>query len=269
MNADFRVIAARPAVDERLMGRCIVQIYEVQSPQEAEAVVALGVDRVGSVVLSAAGWKQPEVKETIARVRACGAWSSLIPLYSDLDAVARTLDYYRPNIVHFCDAIPVGGGCGHLIEFQFRVKERFPEITVMRSIPIGTSDHAQGIPSLDWARRLEPATDVFLTDTLLVGPDAGGKVEQPVKGFVGITGRTCDWEIAAHLVQQSRNPVILAGGISPQNAAEAVVRLRPAGIDSCTLTNAQDADGRPIRFKKDLQKVKALVEAVRRAEIMS
>ena len=41
---------------------------------------------------------------------------------------------------------------------------------------------------------------------------------------------------------------------------------RPAGIDSCTLTNACDADGRPIRFRKDLGKVKHLVEAVRRAE---
>jgi len=251
------------------MAGCIVQIYEVQLPDEAEAVVALGVDRVGSVVLSATGWKQPELKETIARVQACGARSSLIPLFRDHDAFARTLDSYRPDIVHFCDTLPSGGGCGHLIEFQFRVKERFPEIAVMRSIPIGPCDRAQGVPSLDWGRQLEAATDVFLTDTLLVEPDAVGDVEQPVEGFVGITGRTCDWEIAAHLVRQSGIPVILAGGISPGNAAEAVAHVRPAGIDSCTQTNALNADGRPIRFKKDLQKVKALVEAVRQAEIMS
>ena len=37
--------------------------------------------------------------------------------------------------------------------------------------------------------------------------------EQPVKGFVGITGKTCDWDIAADLVKKSRIPVILAGGI--------------------------------------------------------
>ena len=41
---------------------------------------------------------------------------------------------------------------------------------------------------------------------------------------------------------------------------------RPAGIDSCTLTNACDAAGRPIRFRKDLGKVKHLVEVVRLAE---
>jgi phosphoribosylanthranilate isomerase len=72
--------------------------------------------------------------------------------------------------------------------------------------------------------------------------------------------------MAGQLVRQSKIPVILAGGISPENAAEAITRTRPAGIDSCTQTNARDAEGRPIRFRKDLKKVQALVAAVRRAE---
>ena len=89
---------------------------------------------------------------------------------------------------------------------------------------------------------------------------------QPVSGFVGITGRTCDWEVAAKLVAASSIPVILAGGISPENVAEALQRVRPAGIDSCTGTNARDGNGEPIRFKKDLASVKRLVETVRRFE---
>jgi len=246
------------------MPACLVQIYEIQTPQEAEAVVALGVDRVGSVLPSEADRGQAELRDTIATVRACGARSSLIPLFRDEAAVARALDYYRPDVVHFCDALSGEGRIAELIEFQFRVKERFPEIGVMRSIPIAPGG-AHRLPSLAWARELEPATDVFLTDTLLVEDGA----EQPVEGFVGITGRTCDWALAGDLVRQSRIPVILAGGISPLNAAEAVARVRPAGVDSCTLTNAVDAAGRPIRFRKDLLKVKTLVEAVRRAEITS
>lgn len=250
------------------MNRCSVQIYEIQTAGEAEAVVALGVDRVGSVVLSAADWKQPELKGTIAHVRACGARSSLIPLYRDEDAIARTLDYHQPDIVHFCDTLD-DEVCAQLIELQFRVKQRFPEIAIMRSIPIGAAGNADQVPSLEWARRLEPATDEFLTDTLLLGAGEAGQADQPVGGFVGITGLTCDWDVARRLVQQSRIPVILAGGISPLNAGEAVTRVRPAGVDSCTLTNTLDADGRPIRFQKDLQKVNALVAAVRRAEITS
>jgi phosphoribosylanthranilate isomerase len=60
--------------------------------------------------------------------------------------------------------------------------------------------------------------------------------------------------------------VILAGGISPDNAAAAIKEVRPYGIDSCTLTNAVDASGRAVRFKKDYRKVEQLVAAVRRVE---
>ncbi|MEX1326751.1 MAG: hypothetical protein AB1Z29_08115, partial [Desulfobacterales bacterium] len=89
---------------------------------------------------------------------------------------------------------------------------------------------------------------------------------QPVPGFVGITGQQCDWETAANLVMSCRVPVILAGGISPDNVAEGIRRVRPAGVDSCTRTNALDKKGVPIRFKKDLQQVRRLVSAVRETE---
>ena len=58
----------------------------------------------------------------------------------------------------------------------------------------------------------------------------------------------------------------MAGGISPENVAEGIRRVKPAGVDSCTRTNALDKNGVPIRFKKDLQRVKRLVHAVREAE---
>jgi phosphoribosylanthranilate isomerase len=62
-----------------------------------------------------------------------------------------------------------------------------------------------------------PVSDYFLTDTLLT--DGSGAADQPVDGFVGITGTTCDWKIAAELVRISPMPVILAGGISPENVS--------------------------------------------------
>ncbi|MCP4669594.1 MAG: hypothetical protein GY849_24940, partial [Deltaproteobacteria bacterium] len=65
---------------------------------------------------------------------------------------------------------------------------------------------------------------------------------------------------------QSHIPVILAGGLSPENVFKAVMKTWPEGADSCTLTNQVDAAGRPVRFKKDFQKVKRFVEEVGRAE---
>jgi phosphoribosylanthranilate isomerase len=252
------------------LSQLIIQIYEIQNPEEAEAVVAAGADHVGSVLLSQAEWKIAELKDTVDRVRRCGAKSSLIPLFRDESCLVRALDHYRPEIVHFCDALPLSPleskTCQQLIELQIRVKEHFPELAVMRSIPIAPEGLADQVPTLELGQVFEPFTDYFLTDTLLLG-NAGSSMElQPVDGFVGITGRPCDWEMAGRLVRQSKIPVILAGGISADNATEAIARVRPAGIDSCTLTNARDAQDRPVRFQKDLDKVRALVAAARRAE---
>ncbi len=60
--------------------------------------------------------------------------------------------------------------------------------------------------------------------------------------------------------------MILAGGLSEQNVFEAIVRLKPAGVDSCTKTNALDRKGCPVRFKKDMKKVSRFVEEVQRAD---
>ena len=103
-----------------------------------------------------------------------------------------------------------------------------------------------------------------MTDTLRGYAEKG--VDQPVVGYVGITGEVCDWELARALVEASPIPVILAGGISAENVFDAIGRVRPAGIDSCMQTNARDALGKPIRFRKDRERVRRLLEEVQRAE---
>jgi phosphoribosylanthranilate isomerase len=252
------------------MQKIIVQIYEVQTPSEAEELIALGVDHIGSVVVSAESWKIQSIMDTIKVIGDGDARSSLIPLFSNCQAVLRALDFYRPDIVHFCESLTFrhddSSACQELLALQENVKIRFPEIKIMRSIPIAPAGMSDRVPTFKLARLFEPASDYFLTDTLLLKGSGFAADDQPVKGFVGITGRTCDWDVAAALVEASRIPVILAGGISPENVFDGILHVRAAGIDSCTGTNAADADGGSIRFRKDLKKVKRLVEEVRRAE---
>lgn len=47
----------------------------------------------------------------------------------------------------------------------------------------------------------------------------------------GGSGRTCDWDAAARIVRRCPTPVMLAGGISPENLAEALSRTGAAGLD--------------------------------------
>jgi phosphoribosylanthranilate isomerase len=255
------------------MKQIIVQIYEIQEPREAERLIEMGVDRIGSVILSPDVLKVSSVREVIRLVRGSGAKSSLIPLLAREDDILRALDYHEPDFVHFCESIPLDpkknaqreAVCAEAIRVQKRVKKEFPILGITRSIPIpepGLTDSASVREViLEIARTLEPYTDGFMTDTLrgYGGEDA----VQPVAGYVGITGEVCDWELAAALVEASRIPVILAGGISPENVREAVGRVRPAGIDSCTQTNARDNRGRPVRFRKDFARVARLIAEVR------
>jgi phosphoribosylanthranilate isomerase len=245
----------------------LIQIYEIQTPDEARRMVELGVDHIGSVLISDLEWKNPVLKAAIRLVRDAGRKSSLIPLFRDVDRISEAVAYYRPDILHFCESLVTReadrDAVDRILERQIALRRRFPAVEQMRSIPIGCNGRGADVPSLELGALFEPVSDWFLTDTLIGGGQVHTDQDQPVQGYIGITGKTCDWEVARALVRQSRIPVILAGGLGPGNAAQAIRMVHPAGVDSCTLTNKVDRNGRAIRFQKDPDKVKAMIEAVR------
>lgn len=241
----------------------IVQIYEIQDPREAALMADCGVDHIGGVILSTDEWKIPALKESVAVIREAGRKSSIIPLFADAKSVYRVIEFYAPDIVHFCDSLNHGAVVDEeavraAIALQEGIRERFPDTYIMRTIPIAPPGLGAQVPTLELGLRLAPASDWFLTDTLLVQGE-----DQPVAGHVGITGKVCDWEVARDLVKQSDIPVILAGGLSPENVAEGLRLTSPAGADTCTATNLLDSEGKPIRFRKDPEKVRRFVAACR------
>jgi phosphoribosylanthranilate isomerase len=76
-------------------------------------------------------------------------------------------------------------------------------------------------------------------------------VQDPV--MRGGTGRTIDWVAAARLAEQRE--ILLAGGLTPENVADAVARVRPFGID--VSSGVERAPG-----IKDHRRLRALFEAV-------
>lgn len=75
-----------------------------------------------------------------------------------------------------------------------------------------------------------------------------------VEGSAGGTGRTFNWDIAARAAGRGR--ILLAGGLTPGNIAEALERVRPFGVDV-----SSGVESRPGR--KDAARVRAFVEEVR------
>jgi phosphoribosylanthranilate isomerase len=77
-------------------------------------------------------------------------------------------------------------------------------------------------------------------------------LDAPAGAAYGGTGRTWDWELLAR--RRSRTPVILAGGLAPDNVAEAIAKARPWAVD--VNSGVEAAPG-----VKDPAKVEALFAA--------
>lgn len=76
--------------------------------------------------------------------------------------------------------------------------------------------------------------------------------------LAGGTGQTFDWELAAQVVEASPVPVVLAGGLNPENVAEAVQRVRPYAVD--VSSGVEHAPG-----QKDPEKVRLFIERAKNA----
>jgi phosphoribosylanthranilate isomerase len=82
-------------------------------------------------------------------------------------------------------------------------------------------------------------------------------VDAAVKGVYGGSGIVADWSAAAELSKQV--PLLLAGGLTPENVTEAVQQVQPWGVDVASGVES-------IPGKKDVEKMKKFVAAVRQVE---
>jgi phosphoribosylanthranilate isomerase len=90
----------------------------------------------------------------------------------------------------------------------------------------------------------------------LLGKDFICLLDTHVEGSYGGTGQTFNWNLVRDVSE--RLPVIIAGGLSAENVGQAIKVLRPWGVD---VSSGVEADG-----VKDITKIKAFIEAVRRAD---
>lgn len=216
----------------------LIQIAGVIDEAEAHMLVSSGVDWLGFPLRLAVHQEDLSEAEAGRIIRA---------LPAEHPGVLITYLNTAKNIAAFCAKL----GARHvqlhgevsLAELR-ALKQIDPDLFVLKSV-IVRDDDVDRLESE--ASALAPWVDAFITDTF-----------DPATGATGATGRTHDWKVSAALVLAVPKPVILAGGLNPDNVASAIHAVRPAGVDSHT--GVEGVDGR-----KDPAKVRRFVSEARRA----
>ncbi|TYT60531.1 phosphoribosylanthranilate isomerase [Natrialba swarupiae] len=214
----------------------IVQIYSLTTVDDVHACSNAGVDHVG---VAAGNQDLPasisnEEARTLFEATSDRMRTVALTVETDVDEILDYAEAVDPDILHLCPDVDA------LTVEQIReINEALPKsMDVMRAL-----DVVDG--AVDIAEQLDSVTDWFLLDT---ATDA-------VEG-IGASGETHDWSISRRIVEATETPVILAGGLSPENVTEAVEAVDPAGVDSYTHTSAGER-------RKDPEKVRAFTEAAR------
>ena len=115
----------------------------------------------------------------------------------------------------------------------------------LRGIKIVQVIHVLNERSIDEALKVSEKVDALLLDS--------GNPNLTVKELGG-TGRTHNWAISRKIVEQSKVPVFLAGGLNAENVREAIEIVQPFGVDVCSGVRTDE--------KLDLNKLEAFFRAV-------
>ena len=219
----------------------IVQIYEVSSPEEGLALAQRGVDHVG--VLVGDGTFPRELSTAAAKAIFSalpqGTIRVALSLSSSVAQIAHVTEKTEPDILHIGAAIELVSP-----EQVSQLKRSLPHVAWMRAVPV------VGHEAVEWAKAYEGIADWLLLDS-----HKHGDVQ------IGALGITHDWTISRRIVESTTTPVILAGGLGPDNVSEAIKAVRPAGVDSKTKTDRGDGNG------KDLTKVERFVTSAKAVPI--
>ncbi len=203
-----------------------VKICGVTSPEIAGVAAAAGADAIGLIFT-----------ESRRRVNVAQAAQIVAALPPFVSAAGVFVDAPADEVLALAHGVP-------LEAVQLYGEEPPEMIDLLR---------AQGVRVLKAVRvgdRVDPAElERYLAATALL-------LDTKVDGLAGGTGRTFDWNLARGLSE--RFSLVLSGGLTPENVAQALDVVQPYGVD---VSSGVETDG-----QKDPAKIRKFIERVRRWE---
>ena len=174
-----------------------VQIYTLQSVEEALEVVSVGVDNIGITPASIGlpGEISYETAKDICE-KVEDATKVALSVSSNIDEIVEMVQFVDPNVLHLCGE-PGELNTNGVKSLKERLQKYNKELPIMQAISV------DDMSALDFAKEYEHISDYFILDTSTAA----------VQG-VGASGNVHDWNVSKAIVESVSIPVILAGGLS-------------------------------------------------------
>jgi len=190
-----------------------IKICCIASIKEANTAIELGADAIGLVAKMPSG--PGPIKDELIRQIA----QSVPPLIgtflltSETSAEEIIKHHFRTqtNTIQIVDLLSKGT--------YSQIKEALPFVKIVQVI------HVIDSKSVDLAIKLSESVDALLLDS--------GNPNLKIKELGG-TGRVHNWTLSRQIRDNSSCPVILAGGLKPENVRQAIEEIQPFAIDVCS-----------------------------------
>ena len=221
------------------------QIYSLVNYNESVATMDAGADHIGLVPMQSGGVPAHRVPfDVVDRIfdeaKRRGVKCVAIMLNKDPDEMIFITKRVKPDILHIAGMEFTADEA-----FAERLHRECPGVELMQAVLV------DGKEAVDRAKEYAKFCDYILTDSGLAA-DTG----------IGASGQTHDWSIDAEIVKSVNIPVIIAGGLGPDNVEECIKTVKPYGVDSLTKTSYKYNDG---VMEKDIPKVKEFCERADKA----
>ena len=190
-----------------------IKICCISSIEEANLAIAQGAAALGLVgkMPSGPGIISDELIYTIAKGVPTNIDTFMLTSETSAEAIIEHHKKTNTSTIQIVDALSEGT--------YAQIKNALPSIKIVQVI------HILNEASIEEALRISEQVDALLLDS--------GNPNLQTKELGG-TGRVHNWNLSRKIVEQSKRPVYLAGGINPMNIQQAVEEVQPYGIDLCS-----------------------------------
>lgn len=190
-----------------------VKICCINSENEAQMAIDYGASALGLVAKmpSGPGPISDELILSIAKTIPEHIASFMLTSETSADDIIQHHYRTQTNTIQIVDALAFGT--------YDQIKKTLPAINIVQVI------HVIDESSVEEALSIAEHVDYLLLDS--------GNPNAAIKELGG-TGRTHNWALSKSIVQQSKVPVFLAGGLNAENVQRAIDIVGPYGVDLCS-----------------------------------